>query len=328
MLQLEPGLSRPGRQVSGRSGLRSATARAHRKSPPAETSGPPATAGSQEQDVSLNQRNRQRLQALALSQDPCERLRLRHAVVRDNLPLVYSIVARIGLGSGLSLEDLRQIGCLGLVKAVDAFDPARGGQLSSFAVPYIRGAIQRELRDRHSIIRVPRDLWDLRRRAMALLERRRLQGERPLAPRQLADHLGCDRARLEEALQLGAVTEMRSLDAPLAGEAGEAGERLLLDTLADPASLAPEALQAPRPLTGTEADGPAGAGRRWLAQALAALEPRLLHLVLGHMEGRSWVELGRELELHPRQAQRLTVATLARLQGESRRWLMSQSAIP
>lgn len=260
--------------------------------------------------------------------DPFERVRLRNAIVRDNLPLVHSIVARIGLGSGLSVEDLRQIGSLGLVKAVEAFDPARGGQLSSFAVPYIRGAIQHELRDRHSLIRVPRDLWDLRRRAMALLDQARLQADRSPAPQQLASCLGCDRERLVEALQLGAVTEMRSLDAPLGGEASEPRERLLLDTLADPASLEAVDPQSPTDWPPVGSDGSATPDRRWLAEALAALEPRLLYLVLGHMDGRSWVELGRELELHPRQAQRLTVATLARLQSDSRRWLQSQSPEP
>jgi len=286
---------------------------------------------------SLHQRNRERLQALASCQEPAQRLRLRNAIVRDNLPLVYAIVARMGSTAGLSSEDLRQIGSLGLLKAVEAFDPSRGGQLSSFAVPYIRGAIQHELRDRHSLIRVPRDLWDLRRRATTLLERRHLRAEVPLGPQQLADTLGCDRGRLVEALQLGAVTEMRSLDAPLGGEgAGDGPERLLLDTLADPTSLGP-ALDAtvqsalnpmPQawegPLSGDPGLSPGsavGCRQRWLAEALGRLEPRLRRLLIGHFDGRSWVELGRELQIHPRQAQRLTVATMARLEAEGRSWL-------
>jgi RNA polymerase sigma-B factor len=278
-----------------------------------------------------------RLQALASCQEPAQRLRLRNAIVRDNLPLVYAIVARMGPTAGLSCEDLRQIGSLGLLKAVEAFEPSRGGQLSSFAVPYIRGAIQHELRDRHSLIRVPRDLWDLRRRATALLERRRQRAEVPLGPQQLADTLGCDRGRLVEALQLGAVTEMRSLDAPLGGEAaGDGPERLLLDTVADPASLAaaPDApghcASGPRPWpwegmpledSGHATDSGVGCRQRWLAESLGRLEPHLRRLLIGHFDGCSWVELGRELQIHPRQAQRLTVATMARLEAEGRSWL-------
>jgi len=313
----ESGLRRRSRQLPARSPSR------HSQGvlPPLHGSGQPEAPRRQGIQREFIPCNNQRFQALNQCQGAAERRRLRDAIVRDNLPLVYAIVARMGPIPGLSCEDLRQIGSEGLVKAVDAFDPSRGGRLSSFAVPYIRGAIQRELRDRHSLIRVPRELWDLRRRASALLDRRRTDAEFPLGPQQLADALGCDHHRLVEALQLDAVTGMRSLDAPLTGEAeGDGPGYRLLDTVPDPRSLAGQASEAGQRWPAASDGSPVGCDRRWLDQTLSALEPRLRRLVIGRCDGRSWVELGQELDLHPRQAQRLAVATLARLQVEGRHW--------
>ena len=145
------------------------------------------------------------------------------------------------MGQTLALpqEDLRQIGSLGLLRAIDAYEPSQGRTLSSFAVPYIRGAIQHELRDRASLMRIPRPLWELRRRVTVLQDRRRRLGQPQLAPAQLAEALQCSPSQVVEALQVSAVVDMRSLDAPAAGEGSEESTgRTVLDLLPDPASLA------------------------------------------------------------------------------------------
>ena len=310
--------------------------------------------------------NQDALTALKRSSDPAERQALRSELVRRNLPLVYAITARLGRTQALPQEDLRQIGSLGLLRAIDAYEPSQGRTLSSFAVPYIRGAIQHELRDRASLMRIPRPLWELRRRASVLQDRRRRLGQRQLTPAQLAEALDCSTSQVVEALQVSAVVEMRSLDVPSSGEGGEEpGSRTLLDQLADPASLtrafadtAPHAgdfLDAwigagwsqersePDPSDASQAQPieaipsssvreltsepmaptgwPASPELSWLQQRLLALPSLERELLLGHVCGRrTWAELGRDLGLHPRQAQRRTVTLLNRLQAEGKRW--------
>ncbi|MBA2423809.1 MAG: sigma-70 family RNA polymerase sigma factor, partial [Actinobacteria bacterium] len=75
------------------------------------------------------------------------------------MPLVRALANRYA-GRGEPLEDLVQVGSLGLIKAVDRFDPERGVTLGAYATPTIAGEIQRHLRDRLGLIRVPRDAGD------------------------------------------------------------------------------------------------------------------------------------------------------------------------
>lgn len=256
-------------------------------------------------------RNRRWLQAYAASRSQRRRLRWRDALVCANLPLVRQVAARVAPRTGLPFDDLAQVGSLGLIRAIEAFDPRRGVRFSSFAVPYIRGAIAHELRDRGSLLRIPRPLWELRQRATSLEQRlRRERGGGP-ARAELAERLGCAPEQLTEALALQQLTEPRSLDAPLPGEGGEGNARCLLDLLAAPASASP----AER---GEDADGER---RRWLRQQLEGLAPELRDLLMGRqLQGCSWVELGRSLGLSPRMAQRRHDATLAALQQAAQAW--------
>ena len=76
-------------------------------------------------------------------------------MIEAHLPLVRSIARRY-VGRGEPLEDLVQVGTIGLIKAVDRFDPARGRKLSALARPSIESEIRHHLRDRSSVLRVPR----------------------------------------------------------------------------------------------------------------------------------------------------------------------------
>jgi len=80
----------------------------------------------------------------------------RRILIEQHLPLVRAIARRF-VHRGEPLEDLVQVGALGLIKAVDRFDPRRGVTLGAYAAPTIAGEIQRHLRDRLGLIRVPRD---------------------------------------------------------------------------------------------------------------------------------------------------------------------------
>lgn len=80
----------------------------------------------------------------------------RHRLIEQHLPLVRATARRFA-GRGESFDDLVQVGALGLIKAVDRFDPARGVTLGAYAAPTIAGEIRRHLRDRVPLIRIPRN---------------------------------------------------------------------------------------------------------------------------------------------------------------------------
>ncbi len=271
---------------------------------------------------SLSQRNRVALAKLASSGDALMWRRQRDGLVRDNLPLVYAIAGRMSRPGSLPFEDLSQVGSLGLLRAIEAFQPSKGRSLSSFAVPYIRGAMQHELRDRQSLMKIPRELWELRRQATLLQERCRQDRSTPLCLGALARSLGCEGPKLQEAMSLQHFTAMRSLDAPSRQAAGaDEATTSLLEVLADPASLTPGDAAAASGADPAERDGPISARRQWLRQQLAALPQLELALIVGHLTtDASWVDLGQELGLHPRQAQRRYQAGLSRLQQQASQW--------
>jgi len=86
---------------------------------------------------------------------------------RPYLPLARSLARRYRRGIE-PLEDLEQVACLGLVKAVEGFDPSRGTVFSSFAVPTMTGALKRHFRDCGWSVRVPRDLQELAMRVQRI----------------------------------------------------------------------------------------------------------------------------------------------------------------
>ncbi|MDD4688625.1 MAG: SigB/SigF/SigG family RNA polymerase sigma factor [Eubacteriales bacterium] len=83
----------------------------------------------------------------------------REQLVSDNSPLVWSIVRRF-MGRGYEVDDLFQVGCMGLIKAIDRFDFSYGVQFSTYAVPMITGEIKRYIRD-DGVIKVSRHLKEL-----------------------------------------------------------------------------------------------------------------------------------------------------------------------
>ena len=277
--------------------------------------------------LSASERNRLWLEAYAACRDGHQRRVLRQALVRANLPLVRSIAARYGVNSALAFDDLTQVGSLGLLKAIDAFDPSRAASLSSFAIPYVKGAIQHEIRDREPLVRVPRRLWELRQRALALQEQRRQQGKSPLLAARLCQALDCRLDVLDEALALGPLGRPRSLDEPITPQEGSgAGGRSLLDGLV----AAPQAGPGVNDAAADDADGDDASPSpqlAWLRSQLAALDPAIRELLVGRLQlGCTWVELGQRLGWHPRMAQRRFDAALAGLRDGAQQWAEAKAA--
>jgi len=277
----------------------------------APPSPPPFSTGSRPKRASLRPRPTGRLQASDAL------VRRRNALVVANLPLARAVVARFSPRPLLPHDDLMQVASLGLIRAVESFDPSRAVSFSSFAVPYIRGALLHELRDRQPMVRIPRPLWELRQQAARLQEERRCQGQPPLERSALAQRLGCAPERLEEIDGLRGAALPRSLDAPLerGSSLSDTSEgAVLLDRLADPRSLVehpPESLDL----------DPREAERAWFRQQMAALDPVRRQLVEGRLRlGCTWVELGRQLGIHPRMAQRRCDATVHELRLATEHW--------
>lgn len=142
-----------------------------------------------------------------------ERHRVRAEIVEGHLPLAEHIALRYQ-HRGQSMEDLRQVARMGLLGAVDRFDPDRGSDFVSFAVPTIMGEIRRYFRDATWMISVPRPLKELNRtisRAIAALE---VESGRSPRPQQIAARLGISLEAVYEGLQAGMAYHADSLDNP------------------------------------------------------------------------------------------------------------------
>ncbi len=142
------------------------------------------------------------------------RAMLRDRVVEAHLPLVRSLAHRYR-NLGEPLDDLVQVGTIGLIVAVDRFDPSRGTELTSYAIPTILGEIKRYFRDRAWAVRVPRRLQELQTR----LEQTRgiLTQELGRAPtlQELCARLGVDQESALEAFEAAQAYSTVSLDSPV-----------------------------------------------------------------------------------------------------------------
>ena len=142
------------------------------------------------------------------------RERLRERLIVEFLPLAEHIAMRFG-GRGQPHDDLVQVARIGLMKAVDRFDSARGGEFLSFAVPTIMGEVRRFFRDSGWAIHVPRGLQEIRGRlARGTTELAQALGRAP-TPSELAGHLGVDVETVREGLLAANCYETTSLDRPV-----------------------------------------------------------------------------------------------------------------
>jgi RNA polymerase sigma-B factor len=141
----------------------------------------------------------------------------RDAMIERHLGLARHLALRYS-DSGEPLDDLFQVASLGLVNAVDRFDPERGVSFTTFAVPTILGELKRHFRDRGWAIHVPRDLKDA-----ALRVRRALAehtGERAPTAAELAQSTGLPLETVLEALEAAGAQRAHSLDAPTGPDEG------------------------------------------------------------------------------------------------------------
>lgn len=141
----------------------------------------------------------------------------RQELICGNLRLVLAAVKRFA-GRSENVDDLFQVGCIGLMKSIDAFDLSYDVRLSSYSLPMIIGEIRRYLRD-NSAVRVSRSLRDTAYKVLQARERLLRQSQREPTVEQLAREL--DIPREEVVLAMDAIVDPVSLYEPIYSEGGD-----------------------------------------------------------------------------------------------------------
>ena len=207
----------------------------------------------------------------------------REQLIAGNLRLVLSVVQKFA-GRGESMDDLFQVGCIGLIKAIDAFDLSQNVQFSTYGVPMIAGELRRFLRD-HSALRVSRSMRDTAYRVLQAKEKLTVRDGREPGVEQIARELGIPRQ--EVVFAMDAVCEPVSLYEPVFSDGGE--NTTVMDQIGDPRNN----------------------DEHWLEQialtdAMRRLSPREKRiLALRFYDGRTQMEVAREVGISQAQVSRL-----------------------
>ncbi|MGW5116372.1 RNA polymerase sigma factor SigF [Streptomyces noursei] len=231
---------------------------------------------------------------------------VRNTLVEMNLSLVRYVAARFRNRGGdpSEMEDIVQVGTIGLIKAIDRFDLSREVEFTTFAVPYIMGEIKRFFRDATWAVHVPRRLQELRIELAQAKERLFARLDRDPTVAELAQHLGIGEDEVIDGLIAGNGYTAGSLDQPT-DPADDDSARTLADALGDedPRLQLAEDLHALTPLV----------------QKLDGRDRRILTLRFVHEKTQS--EIGEELGVSQMHVSRL----LARILGRLRTGLVGQS---
>jgi RNA polymerase sigma-B factor len=233
---------------------------------------------------------RELLLAYRTSGDPAARERL----IEEHMPLVRALAKRYA-GRGEPLEDLVQVGAIGLIKAIDRYDPERGAELSTYAVPTIVGELRRHFRDKSWAVHVPRRLKELNQRLARFVDQLTRERGRSPTVAELAKAAGVEEEEVIDALESGHAYTARSLSAPPGEED--------LDPL--------ESL-------GEEDEGYGAAEHRTvLAEGLRALDEREREIIrLRFYEGLTQSQIAREVGISQMHVSRLIRKALETMREE------------
>jgi RNA polymerase sigma-B factor len=148
--------------------------------------------------------------------------RAREELLRRYLPVARRMAGRYA-GVAEPYDDLLQVASLGLLNAIDRFDPSRGVPFRGFAKPTIMGELKRHLRDKVWTVRVPRAIHDLMAKVENASEVLQTEFGRPPSVAELADHLEVEPVQVLQAMEARAKRAPLSLDAPPPGRSDEGG---------------------------------------------------------------------------------------------------------
>ena len=221
-------------------------------------------------------------------------LRARERLIQQYMPLVKSLARRHSM-RGEHYDDLVQVGCIGLIKAVDRFDPQRRVEFGAFAIPNVAGEIKRYIRDRGSPIRIPRRLQELRPGLCACSAELSARLERPATIQEIAESTGLAEREVAAALDTERIRSPISLSQP---------ERDADDDLYTDVEVQDGGYEL-------------GESRALLAAGFRILDERERRLlVLQFFAGLSQPQVARELGMSQIHVSRLTRRALGKLRAE------------
>lgn len=213
--------------------------------------------------------------------------------VEGNLRLVLSLVQRFA-GRGESMDDLFQVGCIGLIKSIDNFDLSLGLRFSTYGVPMILGEIRRYLRD-NNMVRVSRATRDLAYRALTVKERLANEKNREPTVAEIAKEL--DVKKEEVVMALDAIVDPISLFEPVYSDGNDA--IYVMDQVSD-----------------------GRGGDDWLDEilikdAINKLPDREKNIIeLRFLEGKTQMEVAAEVGISQAQVSRLEKGAMERIKGQ------------
>ena len=238
-----------------------------------------------ERDADEQARTIERFERYRRSQDR----ELRNELVQQHMRLAESLAARFS-DRGEPLDDLRQVALVGLLKAVERFDPARGVQFTSFATPTVVGELKRHFRDRGWAVRVPRRVQELHLRLRGLVATLSQELGRAPTTAEIAQHAGVLSEDILEAAEAGTLYRLSSLDSQRPDSDGE-------PTVATIGSPDPE-LQSADERMGVE-------------ELLGLLPDREQHIVyLRYFEGLTQAEIAKRIGISQMHVSRLLSKSL------------------
>jgi RNA polymerase sigma-B factor len=222
------------------------------------------------------------------------RVQCREELVQLHLPLVDHCARRF-TNRGEPLDDLVQVGTIGLIKSVDRFDTERGVEFSTYATPTIIGEIKRYFRDKGWAIRVPRRLQELRMSISSVTGDMSQELGRSPTPREIADKIGVSVEEVMEGIESANAYSTLSLDAGDNNDEGSGSS--MLDTLGmdDEALNHVEIRESIKPLI----------------EALPAREKRIL--LLRFFRGMTQSQIAEEIGVSQMHVSRLLNRTLEQL---------------
>lgn len=219
---------------------------------------------------------------------------VRDKFIKGNLRLVLSVIQRFS-NRGENPDDLFQVGCIGLIKALDNFDMSHGVKFSTYAVPMIIGEVRRYLRDNNSI-RVSRSLRDLAYKALQAKEQLAASLQREPTIMEIANVLETNREDVVTALE--SIQEPVSLFEPVFHDDGDA--IYVMDQVSDDKNT----------------------DIKWienisLSEAMSKLSPRERHILnIRFFEGKTQMEVAKEIGISQAQVSRLEKNALSSMRKE------------
>ncbi len=205
----------------------------------------------------------------------------RQKLISGNLRLVLSVIQRF-TGRGENMDDLFQVGVIGLIKSIDNFRPEYGLRLSTYSCPMIIGEVRRYLRD-HGMVRVSRSMRDTAYKAMQTKEQLTNKNLREPTVAEIAKEMGCPKE--DVVLALEAIVEPASLQEPVYSDGRDT--IYIMDQVKDNC---------------TDSDWLEEISMRQAIEELGEREKRILSLRF--MAGKTQIEVSKEVGISPAQVSR------------------------